>query len=276
MYSQFLQSLEHVIQDLLGSGLATHVRREELGLVEIGINGRVDLGSSVLLAQELEHQSNGAQGSDGVGNALALDVGSATVARLTNGKAIADVGTRHQTQTTDQSGSTVRQDVTVQVRRNDNVVVLGLAEELVHHRVDDLLLNMDGGELLSGESLARSLAEQTVRLGQHVRLVGDGDHGLGAGGSGRGSGADLLAAQGDLARDGGNAGRGALGDALDGFRHLALGCLLGLLLLHVQVLGVLADNDQVNWVAVAAADGGLDGAHVGVQVELLAEGDDGR
>ena len=66
-----------------------------------------------------------------------------------------------------------------------------------------------------------------------------------------------------------------LGDALDGLGDLAVGAVEGLLLLNVQVLGVLADDDQVDGVAFAAADGGLDGAHVGVQVELLAESDDG-
>lgn len=197
------------------------------------------------------------------------------MAGLTNGEAVADVSAGNKTQAADKSGSTVGQDVTVQVGGNNDIVVLGLAEELVDHGVDDLLLDVDGGELLGGKGLASSLTEQAVGLGQDVGLVGDGDHGLAVGGSTGGSGADTLAAQSDLTSNGGDAVGGTLGDALDGLGDLAVGALHGALLLHVQVLGVLTDDDQVNGLAVAATGGGLDGTDVGVQVELLAESNDG-
>lgn len=271
----FLQALEDILQDFLGGGLAAHVGREELSLIQVGIDSSVDLSSGVGLTEELEHQSNGAQGSNGVSNALTLDIGGRAVARLTNGETVTHVGARDETQTADQSGSTVRQDVTIQVGGNNDIVVLGLAEELVDHGVDDLLLDVDGGELLGGKSLASGLTEQAVGLRQDVRLVGDGDHGLGVGRGTRGSGADTLAAQSDLTSNGGDAVRGALRDTLDRLGDLAVGALHGALLLHVQVLGVLTDNDQVDGLAIAATGGGLDGADIGVQVELLAESNDG-
>lgn len=104
----------------------------------------------------------------------------------------------------------------------------------------------------------------------------DGQHGVRAGGIGGGHVADLLAAQGDFTGDGGDARRGALGDTFDSLGNLAVGGVLAGFLLDVEVLGVLADDDQVDGVASAFAGGGLDGADVGVEVELLAEGDDGR
>lgn len=104
----------------------------------------------------------------------------------------------------------------------------------------------------------------------------NGQHGLRAGGVGRGHIADLLAAQGDFTGDGGDARRGALGDTLDSLGNLAVGGVLGGFLLDIEILSVLADDDQVDGVAAAFAGGGLDGADVGVEVELLAEGDDGR
>lgn len=271
-----LQTLEDVVKDLGGSSLAAHIGGKELGLIQVSIDSSVDLSSSTLLAKELQHESNTTQGSNGVSNTLALDIGGTTVARLTNSEAITNVSGGNQTQRTDKGSSTVRQNVTVQVRSNNDIVVLGLAEQLVDHGVDDLLLDVDGGEALGGEGLAGGLTEQAVGLGQNVGLVGDGDHGRGVGGGDGGRGADVLAAESDLTGDGGNARRGPLGNALDGLGDLAVGTLLGCLLLHVQVLGVLADDDQVNGLAVAAAGGGLDGADVGVQVELLAESDDGR
>jgi len=190
------------------------------------------------------------------------------VARLADGEAVADVGARHEAQAADERGRAVGQDVAVQVGRHDDVVVRRLPEQLVHHRVDDLLLDLDAGELVRRERLARDLAEQAVRLRQDVGLVRDGHQGLGPGdgvAAGRGDVADLLPAQGDLAGHGGDAGRGALGDALDGLGDLAGGGVGGALLLDVEVLGVLAHDDQVDGRA-AAAGGGLDGAHVGVEV----------
>jgi hypothetical protein len=105
--------------------------------------------------------------------------------------------------------------------------------------------------------------------------VGDGHHGLGAEGHARVTSTDRLAAESNLTGNGGDARRGPLGNALDGLSDLALGGLPGGFLLDVEVLGVLANNDEVNGLAVAAAGGGLDGADVGVQVKLLAQSDDG-
>lgn len=198
------------------------------------------------------------------------------MAGLTDSEAITDISTGDETQAANEGSSTVREDVTVEVRGDNDIVELGLAEELVDHGVDDLLLDKDGRELLSSKSAASGLTEETVSLGEHVRLVGDGNHGLVTGRGGGGSGADILATERNLTGDVGDAERGVLGDTLDGLGNLAVGALDGALFLHVQILGVLADDDQVNGLAIAVASGGLNRANVGVQVELLAESDNGR
>lgn len=275
IYTRTLQSLEHIIQNLGSGGLSAHVRGQVLALIQVAVDSGVDLSRGVLLAQELEHQGNTAQSSNGVGNVLALNVGGATVAGLTDGKTVTNVGAGNETQAADESGGTIRQDVSVEVRGNNHIVVLGLAEELVDHGVDDLLLDLDGGKLLGGEGSAGGLAEETVGLGEDVGLVSDGDHGLGAETGGRGGIADLLSAKGNFTGNGSDAGRGALGDLLDGPGDLAIGGLLGALFLHVEILGVLADNDEVDGVTGAAAECSLNGADIGEEVKLLAEGDDG-
>lgn len=246
-----------------------------MGSIQVTIDSSVDLSSGLLLTQELEHQSNTADSSNGIGDALALDVRGTAVAGLTDSEAVTNVGTGDETQAANKGSSTVGEDVTVEVRGNNDIVELGLAEELVDHGVDDLLLNEDGGELLGGKSTARGLTEETVSLREHVGLVGDGDHGLFTG-RGGGSGADVLAAERNLTGDVGDAERGLLGDTLDGLGDLAVRALDGALFLHVQVLGVLTDDDQVNGLAIAVAGGSLNGADVGVQVELLAQSDNGR
>ena len=86
--------------------------------------------------------------------------------------------------------------------------------------------------------------------------------------------AELLAAHRNVAGHGGDAERGLFGDALDGLGDFAVGSVVRLLLLDVEVLGVLADDDHVN--GLGGAQDGLDGADVGVEVEALAKGDNGR
>ena len=271
----FLQSLQDILQNLLSGSLSTHIGGQELSSIQVTIDSSVDLGSSLLLAQELEHQSNTADSSNGVGDTLALNVRGTAVAGLADSEVITNVGTGDETQAANKGSSTVGEDVTVEVGGDNDIVELGLAEELVDHGVDNLLLDENGGELLGGEGTARGLTEETVSLREHVRLVGDGDHGL-VTGRGGGSLADALTAERNLTGDVGDAERCMLGDTLDGLGNLAVRGVDGALFLHVQVLGVLADDDQINGLAVAVAGGCLDRADVGVQIELLAESDNGR
>ena len=271
----FLQSLQDIFQNLLSGGLSTHIGGKELSSIQVTINSSVDLSSSLLLAQELEHQSNTADSSNGIGDTLALNVRGTAVAGLADSEVITNVGTGDETQAANKGSSTVGEDVTVEVGSDNDIVELGLAEELVDHGVDNLLLDENGGELLGGEGTARGLTEETVSLREHVRLVGDGDHGLVTGRAG-GSRADALTAERNLTGDVGDAERCMLGDTLDGLGNLAVRGVDGALFLHVQVLGVLADDDQINGLAVAVAGGCLDRADVGVQIELLAESDNGR
>lgn len=198
------------------------------------------------------------------------------MAGLADGEAFADVGAGDETQRADEGGGAVGEDVAVQVGGDDDVVELRLAEQLVHHAVDDLLLDEEAGVGEAGgrERLLGAGAEEPVRLRQHVGLVGDGDEGLVVDARDTGVALALLvAAQGDLAGHGGDARRRAGRDALDGLGvDGALGRVaVRLLLFHVEVLGVLAHDDHVD----GLRDRGerLDGPHVGVEVELLAEGD---
>lgn len=256
---------------------AAEVGAQELPLFEIRVDGGVDQGGGLLLAEELEHEGGAAQGGDGVRDAHALDVGGGAVAGLADGEVLADVGAGHEAEGADEGGGAVGEDVAVQVGGDDDVVPLGLAEELVDHAVDDLLLDDDAGvgEQRRREGLAGAGAEEPVRLREHVGLVGDGHEGLvvDAAEAGDGVVALLLAAQGDLAGHVGDARGGARRDALDGLGvQRALGRVaVRLLLLDVEVLGVLAHDDHVD--GLRGRRERLDWPHVGVEVELLAEGD---
>ena len=217
-----LKTTENILHNLLGLGLTAKIRAQELALLEVGIDSSVDLGRGLLLVEELEHERSRAEGSDGVGDALALDVRGRAVAGLTDGEALANVGGGDETERADESSGAVGEDVAVKVGGDDDVVGLGLAEELVNHGVDNLLLDGDRGEAAGGEGLAGGDAEEAIGLGQDVGLVGDGHEGALVDGRGTAL-ADLLAAESDLTGDGGNARRGALRGALDGLGDLASG-----------------------------------------------------
>ena len=144
--SSRLQPPENVREDFLGLRRTAQIRAEELALLEVGIHGSVDPGGGGLLVQELQHQGGAAQRRDGVGDALTHDVGGTPVARLADGEALADVGAGDEAERPHQGGGAIGEDVAVQIGRDDDVVVLGLAEQLVDHRVDDLLLHRHGAE----------------------------------------------------------------------------------------------------------------------------------
>src|SRR6202044_1141281 len=94
-----------------------------LSLIQVSINSSIDLSRSTLLAKELQHKRNTTQGSNRVGNTLALNIRSTAVTRLTDSEAITDVSTGNQTQTTNKGSGTIGQNVTVQVRSNNDIVV---------------------------------------------------------------------------------------------------------------------------------------------------------
>lgn len=270
----YLQSPEDVLDNLAGLSLTAKVRAEKLALLKVGIDSGVNLGGSLLLVQELQHERSATKSGNGVGDVLTHDVRGTSVARLADGEALTNVGAGNKTKRTDKGSSTIRQDVTVQVRGNDDIVGLGLAEQLVNHTVDNLLLDLNTtSELGGGESLPGSGTEQAVGLGQNVALVGDGNERrlVDAWGT---SLSDLLASQGNLTSHGGNSGASLVGDALDSLGNLAIGAVVGLLLLDVQILGVLTDDDHID--GLSGGQDSLDGTDVGVEIQLLAKGDNGR
>lgn len=97
--------------------------------------------------------------------------------------------------------------------------------------------------------------------------MSDGDHGAGSSGIGRLSLTDLLSSESNLSRHGTDSERGVFRDALDGLCYLAVGGVVGLLFLDVEVLSVLTDDDKVNWSDRGVGAGrGLDWAYVRIEV----------
>lgn len=194
--------------------------------------------------------------------------------RLPNREFIAYIRARYETEGANEGGGAIGKDVPVEIWGDDDIVGGGLAEELVDHAIDYLFIDRYRAELRLGQSGARCFAEETVGLGEDVGFVGYcycrlGVYALDP------AVAKFLPLESNGAGHGGYTVAGALGDAFDRFGDFA-GAIWGregALFFYVEIFCVFADDDEVDW--GFGGEGGLDGADVGVEVELFAEGDDG-
>lgn len=172
-----LEVLEDGLDDFVGGGATAQVRGENLALGEDGIDGVVHLQGLGGVAEVLEEETGGADGSDRVRDALASDIGGRTVDGLTHDKVVADIGRGDDTERADQSSRTIADDITIEVGRDDHVKRLRLAEHAVDHRINELLLHVDVLVLVRVLLLdcAHGLAPETVSDAHDVGLVDDGD-----------------------------------------------------------------------------------------------------
>lgn len=65
-----------------------------------------------------------------------------TTTHFSHDKVVSGIHTRDEAQRSDEGGSSVGKDVSVQVRGDDYVKDVWLAEEAVDHRVDNLLVHV--------------------------------------------------------------------------------------------------------------------------------------
>lgn len=205
----------------------------------------------------LQHHDGGEEKGGGVGETHTGNVGGGTVDGLEDGALVTDVARGGETETTDQTGAHVGENVTVQVGHNQDLVVVGggVGDDLEAGVVEELGVKLDVGELLG--QLAGGVEEETVGHLHDGGLV-DGAHLVLA---------DLL---GVLEGEAEDALRGRAGDELDGLDDAVDDDVLDA---RVLALGVLTDEDGVDVVVGGLVAGnGLAGTDVGEEVEGAAEG----
>lgn len=204
----------------------------------------------------LKHHDTAQKQSSRVGETLASNVRSGTVDRLEDGALVTNVSGRGETETTDQTGTHVGQNVTVQVGHDQHLVVVGsrVGDDLQARVVQQLSVELNIGELLG--DVARQVQEQTVG---HLHDTGLVHH------------ANLLLVDraGVLEGKAEHPLRRLLGDQLDALHHSVDHHVLNS---RVFTLGVLPDQHRVDVVV-----GGLvacnrpAGTHVGEEVERSTE-----
>lgn len=214
----------------------------------------------VLQSKVTEEHGSRQQKSSGVSLVLAHDVLSdVTASGLKEGVLAAKVASWDDTGSTDERGTNVGDDVSVQVGEDDDVKLLGTRNELHGGVVDDHLVKLDAGVaiLLLCDALA-GVEEETVTELHDVGLVDTGD---------------LLAVvlDGKVESETGNAlGLGTGGD-LERLYDTGVGLVLET---RVLSLGVFTDDGKVD-VLVAGGETweGLADNNRRVDVEGLTHGD---
>ncbi|KAI9158827.1 hypothetical protein HJFPF1_06826 [Paramyrothecium foliicola] len=126
---------------LVGRGVTAEIRTEQLGLLKVSIHSSVDLSRSGRFIKEFKHQSRTAKCCNWVRNTLAHDIWSTAVAGLANCEALSNICAGHKSQAAYQRSSTVGKNITIKIGGNNDIVSLGLAEKLVDHGIDNLLLD---------------------------------------------------------------------------------------------------------------------------------------
>lgn len=227
-----------------------------LALSEDLEDGALDLVGVLVQAHVLQHHNGGEEQSSGVGQTLAGDIGGGTVHGLEDGALVTDVARGSKTKTTNQTGAHIRQNVTVKVGHNQDLVVVrnGVGDHLQAGVVEQLGIELNVGVLL-GE-LAGDVEEKTVRHLHDGGLV-DSANLLAA---------NLLGVLEGVAQD---TLRSLTGDELDALNHTIDNDVLNA---RVLALSVLTDQNSVDVVVGSLVAGdGLARTNVGEEVEGTAE-----
>lgn len=109
----------------MGGGAAAHVGSADLAVGNDAVDGLGDAVGVVVEAKMAEKHAARQNQSSRVGLVLTLNVETdVTAARLENGNLTAHIAAGDDTRTTDESGTNVGQDTTVQVRHDHDVKLL--------------------------------------------------------------------------------------------------------------------------------------------------------
>jgi hypothetical protein len=251
-----LQPLDDGVGVLSGVGLATKVTSDGLTLSKDAEDGVLDLAGVLGETHVLKHHDGRKQESSGVGEVLAGNIGGRTVDSLEDGALVTNVAGRGQTKTTNETSTHIRQNVTVEVGHDEDLVVVWVrvGNHLQAGVVEQLGVKLDVRIVLG--DVTGSVEEKAVRHLHNGGLVDDAD-------------LALANAVGILECKTENSLRSLPGDQLDALHDTIDDNMLNS---TVFALGVLTDQDGVHVVVRSLVAGDrLAGTQVGEEVEGSAQ-----
>lgn len=248
--------------DLLGEVRGGSVTLEVLGDVLLargqGLQSSLlDLVGVLVEAHVTKHHNRREQEGGGVGETLTGDIGGRTVDGLEDGGLNAHVTTGGQTKTTNETTAEVGHDVTVEVRHDHDVVLVGggVLDHLQTGVINQLRVELNTGVVLG--NLLSGVLEQTVTELHDRSLVDNHDLLLVVG---------LGVLEGILT----HTLTGISSDKLDALHNARND---GVLDTTVLTLGVLTNENGVHIIVGGlVASNALAGTHVGEKVEGTTQG----
>lgn len=258
LFNNNLQTADDGSGILVGLGRSTKITSQGLALSEGIEDSLLDADSVVLKTHVSQHHDGGEEESSWVGKSLASDIWGRSVDSLEDRALITNVGGWGKTETTNETSAHVRENVSVQVWHDEDLVVIWswVGDNLQAGVVDKLSVELGGWEVL-GDALGGG-KEKSIGHLHDGGLVDGAD--LGA--------ADVLGVLEGVAAD----ALGSLtGDELDGLDNAVNDDVLNA---GVLSLGVLSDQDGVNTIVWGLVAGnGATWTNVGEEVECAAEGE---
>ena len=206
----------------------------------------------------LQHHDAREEQCRGVGKPLARDIRCRAVDGFEDGTLVADVARGREAQTADQARAHIGQDVSVEIRHHEDLVVVGcwIRDDLQAGVVEQLRVELDVGELLG--DFSSNVEEEAVGHFHNRGFVHGADFAL----------AYLLGVLEGEAQD---PLRGGAGDQLDALHDAVDDDVLDS---RVFAFGVFTDEDRVDVVVRGfVASYGDAGADVGEEIECAAEGE---
>ncbi len=193
-------------------------------------DGLLDPIGMTIETHVLQHHNAAEQQSRRIRQSFPRDIRCRSVNRLEDGAFVANVSRRCETQTANQTGAHVRQDIAIQIRHDQHLVIVRgrIGHDLETCIVEQLRIKLDVREILA--DIARSPQEQTIAHLHDGRFVHRPDLGL----------ADLL---GVLKCETKDSLAGGSRDELDALHHTIDDDVLDA---RVLPLRVLPDQSQVD------------------------------
>ena len=162
-----------------GAGRAPHVCGETFAIGQYGFDGSHDCIVGTGAAQVLHHHGSGPDCADGVGDALAGDVGGGAVHRFEHGREPpfgVDVGRRRDGDGAGAGRTQVREDVSKQVGANHDIEMLRHTHEIGGENIDVVLIDRDVrivcGHCLNPAVPVRHGVKDTVGFGGRGQMTG--------------------------------------------------------------------------------------------------------
>lgn len=253
-----LQAANDLLSKVLGGSSSLQVTGTVLLAGGNGLqNGILDSGGVLLETHVSQHHDGGEQKGSGVSKTLAGNIGGGTVDSLKDRDLVTHVTRGGKTKTTNEAGGKVRENVTVQVGHDHDVLLVRsrVGDQSKAGGVNELRLKSDLGVLL-GKVLGGA-KEKTIR-DLHDRSLVDGKN------LGLANGAGVLESVSE------NTLRSLLGDKLDGLDDTRDNNVLDT---GVLTLGVLTNEDGVDTVVGGlVTNNRLARTDVGEEVEGSSKG----